>query len=60
MCTLAMRSAEAVKKTSERIESSMKAVKSGNELTSSAQEAFKDNIDGLVVAAGQGRVIQRV
>lgn len=41
---LAMRSAEAAKNTSELIENTMKAVKKGNDLTSSTQEAFKDNI----------------
>ena len=41
---LAMRSAEAAKNTSQLIENTMKAVKHGNELTSSTQEAFKDNV----------------
>lgn len=41
---LAMRSAEAAKNTSQLIENTMKAVRNGNELTNSTQEAFKDNV----------------
>jgi len=41
---LAMRSAEAAKNTSVLIENTILAVKNGNQLTTSTQEAFKDNI----------------
>jgi methyl-accepting chemotaxis protein len=41
---LAMRSAEAAKSTSELIENTIQAVQNGNQLTSSTQAAFKDNM----------------
>jgi methyl-accepting chemotaxis protein len=40
-----MRAAEAAKTTSKMIENTIKAVKHGNELTGSTQEAFKENVE---------------
>ncbi|MFO7568351.1 MAG: methyl-accepting chemotaxis protein [Smithellaceae bacterium] len=48
---LAMRSAEAAKSTSELIENTIAAVKNGNELTHSTQDAFKDNMNFSVKIA---------
>jgi methyl-accepting chemotaxis protein len=42
---LAMKASEAARNTSHLIENTMKAVKRGNELTQSTQDAFKENID---------------
>ncbi len=42
---LALRAAEAARNTSELIEKTIKAVKNGNEMTVSTQEAFKANAD---------------
>ncbi|PKN64581.1 MAG: hypothetical protein CVU57_14305 [Deltaproteobacteria bacterium HGW-Deltaproteobacteria-15] len=41
---LAMRAAEAAKSTADLIESTIKAVKSGNEITQATQTAFKENM----------------
>lgn len=49
---LAMRAAEAAKNTSNLIEGTIKAVKSGNELTLLTQEAFKEN-EMIAVKIGQ-------
>ena len=43
--SLAMRAAEAAKNTSSLIEGTIAAVKNGNELTRSTQEAFKENVE---------------
>ncbi len=42
---LALRAAEAARNTSELIEKTIKAVKNGNEMTASTQEAFRANAD---------------
>ncbi|MEW6665069.1 MAG: methyl-accepting chemotaxis protein [Thermodesulfobacteriota bacterium] len=42
---LAMRAADAAKNTANLIENTIKAVKSGNALTQSTQQAFKENMD---------------
>jgi len=49
---LAMRAAEAAKNTSNLIEGTIKAVKSGNELTLLTQEAFKEN-EAIAIKIGQ-------
>jgi methyl-accepting chemotaxis protein len=54
---LAMKASEAAKNTSHLIENTMKAVKKGNELTQSTQDAFKENID---IAGKHTRLIDEI
>jgi methyl-accepting chemotaxis protein len=54
---LAMKASAAAKNTSHLIENTMKAVKKGNELTQSTQDAFKENID---IAAKHTRLIDKI
>jgi len=54
---LAMRAAEAAKNTSSLIENTIKAVKSGNELTLTTREAFKKNVE---IAGKIGKLIEEI
>ena len=54
---LAMRAAEAAKNTSSLIENTIKAVKSGNELTLATREAFKKNVE---IAGKIGKLIEEI
>jgi methyl-accepting chemotaxis protein len=54
---LAMKASEAARNTGHLIENTMKAVKRGNELTQSTQDAFKENID---IAGKHTRLIDEI
>jgi methyl-accepting chemotaxis protein len=54
---LAMRAAESAKNTSSLIESTIKSVKSGNELTQTTQEAFKKNVE---ISSKIGKLIEEI
>jgi methyl-accepting chemotaxis protein len=54
---LAMKASEAAKNTGHLIENTIKAVKKGNELAQSTQEAFKENID---IAVKHTRLIDEI
>jgi methyl-accepting chemotaxis protein len=54
---LAMKASEAAKNTGHLIENTIKAVKKGNELTQSTQDAFKENID---IAVKHTRIIDEI
>jgi methyl-accepting chemotaxis protein len=52
-----MRAAESAKNTSSLIESTIKSVKSGNELTQATQEAFKKNVE---ISGKIGKLIEEI
>jgi len=54
---LAMKASEAARNTAHLIENTMKAVKKGNEITQSAQDAFKENIN---IAVKHTRLIEEI
>jgi methyl-accepting chemotaxis protein len=54
---LAMKASEAAKNTGHLIENTMKAVKKGNELTQSTQDAFRENIE---IAVKHTRLIDEI
>ncbi len=54
---LAMKASEAAKNTGRLLENTMKAVKKGNELTQSTQDAFKENIE---VAVKHTKLIEEI
>ena len=54
---LAMKASEADKNTSRLLENTMKAVKRGNELTQSTQDAFKENIE---IAVKHAKLIEEI
>jgi len=54
---LAMKASEAAKNTGRLLENTMKAVKKGNELTQSTQDAFKENIE---IAVKHTKLIEEI
>jgi methyl-accepting chemotaxis protein len=54
---LAMKASEAAKNTGRLLENTMKAVKKGNELTQSTQDAFKENIE---IAVKHAKLIEEI
>jgi methyl-accepting chemotaxis protein len=54
---LAMRAAEAAKSTADLIEGTIKAVKSGNEITQATQTAFKEN---MTISAKVGELVDEI
>ncbi|HVP77890.1 MAG TPA: methyl-accepting chemotaxis protein [Thermodesulfobacteriota bacterium] len=54
---LAMKASEAAKNTGRLLENTMKAVKKGNELTQSTQDAFRENID---IAVKHTKLIEEI